>query len=164
MCIFLFFLFFFVKAKGGIDFCFFFQAEDGIRDGTVTGVQTCALPISPARGGAGAGYYQPFDPRSDDPDWPAHRRSGRSPNSGSGMPNGLPAPRVPERPEGGRGRRAAATRRTSAPPAGDTRREWYPAWQRARSPSELCGRVVWRSRRAWIAPDPISEAGTAGGL
>ena len=27
-------------------FCFFFQAEDGIRDRLVTGVQTCALPIS----------------------------------------------------------------------------------------------------------------------
>src|SRR5690348_11858434 len=27
-------------------FVFFFQAEDGIRDGRVTGVQTCALPIS----------------------------------------------------------------------------------------------------------------------
>src|SRR5438132_13049886 len=27
---------------------FFFQAEDGIRDHCVTGVQTCALPISPA--------------------------------------------------------------------------------------------------------------------
>src|SRR5256885_3396209 len=27
---------------------FFFQAEDGIRDYKVTGVQTCALPISPA--------------------------------------------------------------------------------------------------------------------
>src|SRR5256886_4452323 len=27
--------------------CFFFQAEDGIRDLTVTGVQTCALPIWP---------------------------------------------------------------------------------------------------------------------
>ena len=28
-------------------FClfFFFQAEDGIRDTSVTGVQTCALPI-----------------------------------------------------------------------------------------------------------------------
>src|SRR2546430_5589664 len=26
-------------------FFFFFQAEDGIRDLTVTGVQTCALPI-----------------------------------------------------------------------------------------------------------------------
>src|SRR3989442_4401478 len=27
-------------------FVFFFQAEDGIRDADVTGVQTCALPIS----------------------------------------------------------------------------------------------------------------------
>src|SRR6266508_3994892 len=33
---------------------FFFQAEDGIRDGHVTGVQTCALPI----------YHRP--PRSPD--------------------------------------------------------------------------------------------------
>src|SRR6266481_6570984 len=31
------------EVYGGV---FFFQAEDGIRDGTVTGVQTCALPIS----------------------------------------------------------------------------------------------------------------------
>src|SRR2546430_12728923 len=31
--------------KGYIGF-FFVQAEDGIRDETVTGVQTCALPIS----------------------------------------------------------------------------------------------------------------------
>src|SRR5204863_815396 len=29
-------------------FLFFFQAEDGIRDLYVTGVQTCALPISAA--------------------------------------------------------------------------------------------------------------------
>src|SRR6266487_2221605 len=29
-----------------MEFVFFFQAEDGIRDGRVTGVQTCALPIS----------------------------------------------------------------------------------------------------------------------
>src|SRR2546429_6371018 len=28
-------------------YCFFFQAEDGIRDVAVTGVQTCALPICP---------------------------------------------------------------------------------------------------------------------
>src|SRR5438309_9577810 len=34
--------------------CFFFQAEDGIRDGTVTGVQTCALPISGIGDTAGA--------------------------------------------------------------------------------------------------------------
>src|SRR5438552_4437153 len=28
-----------------VNFFFFFQAEDGIRDDLVTGVQTCALPI-----------------------------------------------------------------------------------------------------------------------
>src|SRR5690348_17587458 len=33
---------------------FFFQAEDGIRDGRVTGVQTCALPISDTRSWAAA--------------------------------------------------------------------------------------------------------------
>src|SRR5689334_25163370 len=37
-------------------FYFFFQAEDGIRDGTVTGVQTCALPISLQRGAAAVAY------------------------------------------------------------------------------------------------------------
>src|SRR5699024_11320879 len=30
--------------------CFFFQAEDGIRDRNVTGIQTCALPICGSRG------------------------------------------------------------------------------------------------------------------
>src|SRR5256886_6576647 len=34
-------------------FFFFFQAEDGIRDLTVTGVQTCALPILNELGGLG---------------------------------------------------------------------------------------------------------------
>src|SRR5438046_10666909 len=33
---------------------FFFQAEDGIRDWSVTGVQTCALPIC-----LGSGYTRP---------------------------------------------------------------------------------------------------------
>src|SRR5687768_17731686 len=33
-------------------FFFFFQAEDGIRDVAVTGVQTCALPIYPDRSAA----------------------------------------------------------------------------------------------------------------
>src|SRR5262249_58787298 len=33
---------------GGVYVFFFFQAEDGIRDWSVTGVQTCALPISSA--------------------------------------------------------------------------------------------------------------------
>ena len=34
-----------VQVVGGGIYIFFFQAEDGIRDYKVTGVQTCALPI-----------------------------------------------------------------------------------------------------------------------
>src|SRR2546430_8991300 len=34
-----------------LDYFVFFQAEDGIRDLTVTGVQTCALPISQQHAG-----------------------------------------------------------------------------------------------------------------
>src|SRR5207248_6105767 len=41
LCVLMYFFFVF--------FFFFFQAEDGIRDRTVTGVQTCALPISLAQ-------------------------------------------------------------------------------------------------------------------
>src|SRR5699024_11830414 len=45
-----------------IDYCFvryiffFFQAEDGIRDRNVTGVQTCALPIWKSN----SSYYEGF--------------------------------------------------------------------------------------------------------
>ena len=46
-CFFFFFSFFFFF------FYFFFQAEDGIRDDLVTGVQTCALPISTSVDGLG---------------------------------------------------------------------------------------------------------------
>src|SRR5688500_19959038 len=48
---------------------FFFQAEDGIRDYKVTGVQTCALPIWPPRApgsssGSPAGRGTPHRMRS----------------------------------------------------------------------------------------------------
>src|SRR5256885_12508391 len=55
-------------------FFFFFQAEDGIRDYKVTGVQTCALPISPwqqQRPRAGA---QLADAAAAREDVPAQRR------------------------------------------------------------------------------------------
>src|SRR5437763_13447840 len=42
---------------------FFFQAEDGIRDTSVTGVQTCALPICPSRGSRGAAAQRLRDAR-----------------------------------------------------------------------------------------------------
>src|SRR5699024_11359931 len=40
----------FVGSFVAVLFFFFFQAEDGIRDRNVTGVQTCALPISGVAG------------------------------------------------------------------------------------------------------------------
>src|SRR2546430_2920846 len=80
---------------------FFFQAEDGIRDLTVTGVQTCALPISAVLGAAagrvrGAGararidrslrtrrlYHQPARPRN--------RRSGERRVGEEGRSRGSP--------------------------------------------------------------------------
>src|SRR5256884_2449377 len=39
-----------LRLCGQSDYFFFFQAEDGIRDVAVTGVQTCALPISRGEG------------------------------------------------------------------------------------------------------------------
>src|SRR5207253_4267050 len=75
------------------------QAEDGIRDGHVTGVQTCALPISPptpradplprdagresAAAAPPARWWSPRPPSSSDP------RPGR-PSSPSG-PRAFPA-------------------------------------------------------------------------
>src|SRR5205807_6924745 len=54
---------------------FFFQAEDGIRDYKVTGVQTCALPILPSTGwpdawcSAGSRAGTPPKERLDVPAW-----------------------------------------------------------------------------------------------
>src|SRR2546430_11672437 len=55
----------------GLRSAFFFQAEDGIRDLTVTGVQTCALPILPKRHReptpfAGLTTKPPCDARSEE--------------------------------------------------------------------------------------------------
>src|SRR5699024_12082503 len=59
-----FLIFFLLYLSFLLSFCFFFfQAEDGIRDRNVTGVQTCALPIfrlelvdpGPLLGGHGSG-------------------------------------------------------------------------------------------------------------
>src|SRR5438093_9472877 len=45
-------------------FFFFFQAEDGIRDWSVTGVQTCALPISQCLRGSWVTRGQMFSERA----------------------------------------------------------------------------------------------------
>src|SRR5205823_7339699 len=56
-------------------FLFFFQAEDGIRDKLVTGVQTCALPIYALYSGKSA--------TSDDNHWTASANDIFNNNSGN---------------------------------------------------------------------------------
>src|SRR5690625_347037 len=57
---------------------FFFQAEDGIRDGHVTGVQTCALPILGATTVAFLDTHPSVAPeRTSSPISPAHRDARR---------------------------------------------------------------------------------------
>src|SRR5258708_39984337 len=55
---------------------FFFQAEDGIRDDLVTGVQTCALPISLQHGGFGNAGSRSCSNKQDTPrlKWGRRRR------------------------------------------------------------------------------------------
>src|SRR2546430_17059739 len=59
-------------------FFFFFQAEDGIRDLTVTGVQTCALPISGLPSQPSAGFNVAGHGDAAGVHRPAERRDGGS--------------------------------------------------------------------------------------
>src|SRR2546422_2277304 len=86
-------------------FFFFFQAEDGIRDVAVTGVQTCALPISragtAARRPAARRTWTPGTRRSRGPDTPcrrgARRASATGGHAGSRSWQGLEADHVEHR-------------------------------------------------------------------
>src|SRR6266511_3214137 len=79
---------FFVNNLDLLCFFFFFQAEDGIRDFHVTGVQTCALPISPRAGSARWARLWPGSSSA----W-SMPRTVRSPPGPSGA--GVPAPEGP---------------------------------------------------------------------
>src|SRR5687767_15950081 len=99
---------------------FFFQAEDGIRDKLVTGVQTCALPI-----------------------WSPTKRSGLAPPTGLGA-----APTAPTRPPSRANRRGACIDRPApAPPrrprseerrvGKECRSRWAPEHQRNKVKQEI---------------------------
>src|SRR6266508_5810263 len=83
---------------------FFFQAEDGIRDGHVTGVQTCALPISRRALRAPTAGVEP----------PAAARAGVGTRVGRRRPPGRGARRQP----------APQARRRPAQPALRADRAW----------------------------------------
>src|SRR5207253_8484959 len=79
-------------------FFFFFQAEDCIRDGHVTGVQTCALPISSQRQLA-LGHRQFLPPQAatslahaspDNPRLRGQEEASRGPLRGRQLPRPVP--------------------------------------------------------------------------
>src|SRR5256885_12715587 len=117
---------------------FFFQAEDGIRDYKVTGVQTCALPISDlavprSDGRAGRG-------RRDPPD-DARRRARRGTERRARVLAHGPIPR-----DGGLGPAARRPRPTRAPPARPPAPAARPARPGARSGGALAPILLSRSR------------------
>src|SRR5438552_11362109 len=86
-----FFFFFFFLFLYFFFFFFFFQAEDGIRDDLVTGVQTCALPICLARWPPRRGRPCASRAAGPRPRWPA--APGRSAPRRSGAPRASASPR-----------------------------------------------------------------------
>src|SRR3989442_4508170 len=69
-------------------FLFFFQAEDGIRDADVTGVQTCALPILIVQ--------VPFDGKQSKGTWTIIPATGRGDFTGITGSGSFEAPGGPE--------------------------------------------------------------------
>src|SRR5688572_5049856 len=113
-----------------LDFFFFFQAEDGIRDLTVTGVQTCALPILGPRNAYGHSAWGVLPTAGTSGTWadsrntgsPTGTRSTRWSGPGSAGPSRLipsPPSRGVERPDGSPdcGRERSYTRRATHPHA-----------------------------------------------
>src|SRR5690606_41177664 len=113
---------------------FFFQAEDGIRDFHVTGVETCALPISaaswPRRCWAGP------PPRPDEQQCPG-AGDGRCPGRRRTADRGVPAAR--SAPAAG----PAVRERTAGP-------EYRACWWRAAPPPRRAPRLFCRP----AAPPP----------
>src|SRR2546430_11098178 len=77
---------------------FFFQAEDGIRDLTVTGVQTCALPIS-EREHAHGQHNGREGARATPEEHEAERREGRADDERPTSPEPVDEPAPPARQE-----------------------------------------------------------------
>src|SRR3989442_13301887 len=103
---------------------FFFQAEDGIRDADVTGVQTCALPI------AGRVHRLARAARAG----PGAARAGAHARSTQGAAGPGPEDGAPDREGRLRARRASRASAAGRSAAGAARREGPCRWSRDRGP------------------------------
>src|SRR2546430_17659637 len=167
-------------------FFFFFQAEDGIRDLTVTGVQTCALPIArlPAArvapadradhgesGRLGPGADRPLSGAARGPskNFGAAAASERAPRAR--CPSPLPRARARWRPDRGpenwrpaphRAGAESSARRGACAPHREGSRSSCPAWYAQRvAAGSLCGVGFYRTGDARVAPVQRAEIGRA---
>src|SRR6266511_4269053 len=175
-----FFLFFFYISIFGFFFFFFFQAEDGIRDFHVTGVQMCALPISRrARAARAPAHPHRSLPRGSggarraagssgaDPRRAARRLDGARARVGRALdlaarprrPDALAARRLGRRrrPRVPRGGAARPGRRAGVRRAGDGRRDADPQRDgvRLHHPREAVG---WRPHGTPLRGEAITRA------
>src|SRR3989454_3597320 len=94
---------------------FFFQAEDGIRDYKVTGVQTCALPISPSTGTSSSAWRSILNGRASCTTRPCPPSTSSPPSSarcaGQSSARCISHGRSRESWDGGRGRKDGWPRR-----------------------------------------------------
>src|SRR3989475_796415 len=129
-------------------FFFFFQAEDGIRVWTVTGVQTCALPISSrVRSGRWRAWQTP----------PAAQPSQKAPCPRGGPPLPFAAAAARSRHARPCPARAAPAAAAAAAQAGHRR----PTGHRACGPARHARRHRYGRRQAaaaWNAPAPAQSA------
>src|SRR5438034_7856151 len=135
-----------------IFFFFFFQAEDGIRDHCVTGVQTCALPICHAVPAGASPDGTPRGPRRGRARDGAPSASGPAP--GTGSPAG-----------GGRSCAGRAPGRRRVPrPAQQRAASWAQTADPAavRSPGEAALQVAMPEPRR-VGPEGGAGCGTARG-
>src|SRR5699024_12222936 len=107
----------------------FFQAEDGIRDRNVTGVQTCALPIfQPVAADERAEERRHADGLRRDPGRRAHRACTRGAGrGGTGQPRITPAQRTvrwPARSEERRGGKGGRRREAARAETEGRKRRW----------------------------------------
>src|SRR5437016_13803034 len=108
-------------------FFFFFQAEDGIRDWSVTGVQTCALPICFVRLRASIHFVPEAGLRGDKRSLPADYAPGPTQTACEILPPDPIPPALISRSESGRGPGARSEERRVGK---ECRSRWSPNHRR----------------------------------
>src|SRR3989441_430263 len=163
------------ESLDGFDF-FFFQAEDGIRDKLVTGVQTCALPISQGargpgeRGDHGGVHRRRRHHHGRARHWARqaaihapHFRRGRA-RRDAGRTAGVRSPRAGESGKGGAGARVSGVGGTVERGTRNAEREIGRSFRLPRSDFRVGNMSLVDRVRALLGDDAVDVAATRDGV